>query len=148
MVLPVPGRIASVMVQLGDTVTQGEPLLAIDSSDADAALSTFLQAEASVTQAQATLRKAQADLTRLSDLFTHDAVAKREVLDAENAVTQARATVEQAQAARGQALRRLEILGLKPGDFKQQVIVRAPLAGKILEINVVPGKYRTDTTPR
>ena len=134
------------MVQLGDTVTQGEPLLAIDSSDADAALSTFLQAEASVTQAQATLRKAQADLTRLSDLFTHDAVAKREVLDAENAVTQARATVEQAQAARGQALRRLEILGLKPGDFKQQVIVRAPLAGKILEINVVPGEYRTDTT--
>ncbi len=143
--LPVTGRITSVLVQLGDMVTQGQPLLTIESPDANEAMSAFLQAEASVTQAKATLEKGQVDLARLNDLYAHDAVAKRDVLDAQNVVTQAKATLEQAQAGRAQALRRVEILGLKLGVFQQAVVVRAPLSGKVLELNIVPGEYRTDT---
>src|SRR5262249_39717318 len=71
---------------------------------------------------------------------------KREVLDAQNAVTQAQAALDQAHAVRAQALRRLEILGLKPGALQQRVVVRAPLSGNVLEINVVPGEYRNDPT--
>jgi cobalt-zinc-cadmium efflux system membrane fusion protein len=146
VVLPVPGRITKVMVKLGDAVSEEQPLLMVQSPDADAAMSGYLQAQASVTQAQAALGKARADFDRLSDLYAHGAVAKKEVLDAQNSVTQAKATLEQAVAAHAQAAQRLSLLGLKPGDFRQQVVVRAPLAGKVLELSVVPGEYRNDTT--
>lgn len=146
ILLPVAGRVTSVMVKLGDAVREGQPLLAVQSPDADAAMSTYLQAQASVTQAKAAVGKAQADLDRLRDLFAHNAVAKKEVLDAENALTQARAALAQTVAAHEQAVQRLALLGLKPGDFKQQVIVRAPLAGKVLDLSVVPGEFRNDTS--
>jgi cobalt-zinc-cadmium efflux system membrane fusion protein len=146
VVLPVAGRITSVRVKTGDAVRKDQPLLTIQSPDADAAMSTFLSAQASVTQAQAALTKAQSDLDRSSDLFEHNAIAKKEVLSAESALAQAKAAVEQAQAVREQALRRLAGLGLMPGDFKQEVILRAPLAGKVLELSVVPGEFRNDTS--
>ena len=38
------------------------------------------------------------------------------------------------------------MLGLTPRDFKQQVIVRSPLSGKVLELSVVPGEFRNDTS--
>jgi membrane fusion protein, heavy metal efflux system len=144
VVMPVAGRVASVLVKLGDAVTESQPLLAIQSPDADTAMASYLQAEASVTQAKAALAKARADFDRLDDLYAHKAVAKKDVLDANNGLTQTKAALEQAQAAREQMVRRLELLGLKPGGFQQQVIVRAPLAGKVLEINVAPGEYRND----
>ena len=146
VILPVPGRIATVYVKLGDAAAQSQPLLAIESAEADAALSTVLQAEAGVTQAKSALVKAQADYDRASDLFQHNAVAQKEVVSAESALVQARAAVEQAQASLAQAHSRLGILGLKPGQFGQKVVVRAPIAGKVLEMNVVPGEFRNDTT--
>ncbi len=145
VVLPVAGRIASVLVKTGDAVRKDQPLLAIESPDADAAMSAELSSQAAATQAQAALVKAQADFDRASDLFEHSAVAKKEVLSAESALAQAKAAVEQARASREQARRRLTVLGLTPGDFKQQVVVRSPLAGKVLELSVVPGEFRNDT---
>lgn len=143
--MPVSGRVVSVMVRLGDSVTQGQPLFAIDSPDADAALSASLQAAAALSQARSGLLKAQADLERTRDLFQHEAIAKKEVLNAENAEAQAKAGVEQAEAARTQTVRRLQILGLKPDEFGQKVVVKAPTSGKVLSIALVPGEYRNDT---
>ena len=145
VVLPVAGRVTSVLVKTGDAVKKDQPLLTIQSSDADAAMSTFLSGQAAVTQARAALLKAQADFDRTSDLFEHNAVAKKDVLSNESALAQATAGLEQAQAAQGQATRRLAVLGLKPGDFKQEVVLRSPLAGKVLELSVVPGEFRNDT---
>jgi cobalt-zinc-cadmium efflux system membrane fusion protein len=146
VVLPVAGRITKVLAHLGDAVIEGQPLLEVESPDADAAMSAHLQASAAVTQAKANVLKSQADLDRIRDLYAHQAVAQKEVLNAENARTQAVTALDQAEAATQQALRRLEILGLKPGNFGQHVIVRAPIAGKVLEVNVAPGEYRNDTS--
>ena len=146
VVLPVSGRVTSVLVRTGDAVQKDQPLLTIQSSDADAAMSTFLSSQAAVTQARAALIKAQADFDRASDLFEHNAVAKKDVLSAESALAQAKAGLEQAQASQGQSVRRLSVLGLKPGDFKQEVVLRSPLAGKVLELSVVPGEFRNDTS--
>ena len=144
VVLPVSGRVRSVLVKIGDAVKKDQPLLTIQSSDADAAMSTFLSAQAAVTQARAALVKAQADFDRASDLFEHNAVAKKDVLSAESALAQAKAGLEQSQASQEQAVRRLAVLGLKPSDFKQEVVVRSPLGGKVLELTVVPGEFRND----
>jgi cobalt-zinc-cadmium efflux system membrane fusion protein len=146
VVLPVAGRIAAVLVKTGDAVKKGQALMTIDSPDADGAMSACLSSRAAFNQAEAALLKAQADFDRTSDLFEHNAVAKKEVIAAESSLAQAKASREQAEASREQALRRLTVLGLRPGDFKQQVVVRAPLAGKVLELSIVAGEYRNDTS--
>ncbi len=146
IVVPVPGRIARVLVAVGTAVRQGQPLFTIESPDADAAMSAHLQADAAVTQMRATLLKAQADAERTKDLFDHNAVARKEVLNADNALAQAQAALDQALASRQQAERRLAVLGLTPRDFQQQVTVRSPLSGKVLDMSVVPGEFRNDTS--
>jgi cobalt-zinc-cadmium efflux system membrane fusion protein len=145
VVAPVAGRVASVLVKVGDAVVRGQALFTIESPDADAAVSADLQAEAALTQTRAALVKAQADAERTKDLFEHNAVAKKESLNAENALAQAVAALEQSEAARGQAQRRLAVLGLTRRDFTQAVAARSPLSGKVLDLSVVPGEFRNDT---
>jgi cobalt-zinc-cadmium efflux system membrane fusion protein len=158
--LPVAGRVTQVLVGLGDSVAAGQPLLMLESPEANAATTACRQSELAVTQANAALSqanaalvKAQADYDRAADLFAHDSIAKKEVINAESALKQskaavelARAGVEQAEAAKAQALKAVGLLGIKPGDAKPRVVVRAPLAGKVLEIGIVAGEYRNDTT--
>lgn len=143
--LPVSGRVASVPVRMGDFVRQGSTLITVESPDIDAAISAYQQAQAGMVQARAAELKTQADLDRSRDLFEHDAIAKKEVLNADAVHTQAKAAVEQAQASVQQAKRRLEIYGVQPGQFGQRVAVRAPISGKILEMSVVPGEFRNDS---
>jgi cobalt-zinc-cadmium efflux system membrane fusion protein len=143
--IPVAGRITSVTCRLGDFVQQGQPLLTVESADVDAAMSAYLQAEAGVNQAKAGLLKAQADLDRARDLFEHNAIAQKEVLNAENSLAQSKAVLEQAEATKKQGARKLEIFGLKPGQFGQKLVVTAPISGKVLELNTVPGEFRNDT---
>ena len=130
VVLPLPGKIVNVFVHLGDSVKQGEPLLTLESPDADAAVSTLTQQQAAVAQAQSAVLKAQKDYDRTRDLREHKAIAEKEVLNAESALAQANAGLEQAQASARQAKSRLELLGLKPGGFGQQLTVRAPVSAR------------------
>jgi cobalt-zinc-cadmium efflux system membrane fusion protein len=126
-------------------VQKGQAVLTLESPDVDAVESSYLQAGAALAQANANLAKAQSDYDRANDLFQHNAIAKKEVINAENAQAQAKAAVEQANASREQYSRRLQMFGIEPGKFGQQVEVRSPLAGKVLELNVAAGEYRNDT---
>lgn len=103
-----------------------------------------MQSEVAVRQAEIAASKAEADLTRLTDLYEHQAVAQKEVLAAKTAAGLTNAGVEQARTAREQARRRLELLGLKPGQFQQHVVVTAPIAGKVMEVSVVEGEFRNE----
>jgi membrane fusion protein, heavy metal efflux system len=139
---PVQGRVLEVMAKLGDFVEQGQPLLSLDSPDADAAVSASLQAEAAERQARSALSKAETDYQRTKDLYEHKAAAEKDFLGAQNDVAQAKGNVETTRAASEQARRKLELLGLKPGEFRQPTLVRAPISGKVLEVNVTIGEYR------
>ena len=119
--LQLTGRVTAVYAKIGDFVRQGQPLLTVESADADSAVSTSLQAQASVTQSKSALAKAQLDLNRQKDLFDHGAVPEKEVLNGQAVVVQMQAGVEQAQAAAEQSRRRLQILGISPGSFGQRV---------------------------
>lgn len=143
---PVPGRVRRVLVKLGDSVAEGQPLVTFDSPEAGAAVSAYRQAQAQERQTKATLAKAQKDLARVRDLSEHRAAALKDVLAAENDLSQAQAAVDQAQASAEESLQRLDLLGLKAGAGSQEVVVRSPLPGKVLEIAVVPGEYRNDST--
>jgi cobalt-zinc-cadmium efflux system membrane fusion protein len=157
--LPVPGRVARVLVKLGDSVTAGQPIMMIESPEASDASANYAQSESVITQASATLTqvtvttaKAKADYDRATALFEREAVAQKELLNAKCEYEQSKAAaelaaaaVEHAKAARTQAFERLRLLGLKPGEAKPQIVVRSPLAGKVLELSVVAGEYRNDT---
>lgn len=145
VVLPLQGRITSVLVKLGDTVKKGDPVLLLESSDADAAVSTQLSGVAAVNTAKTALLKAKRDQDRVKDLFEHKAIAEKEVVNADAAVAQAQAALDQATATQEQAHRRLGILGLKDNQFGQKVTVTAPMSGKVLELSVTGGEYRNDT---
>lgn len=145
VLLPVAGRIVTVRVRLGDTVEQGQPVLMLESPDADGAIAAHLQAEAAQRQADAALAKAESDFQRTKDLYEIGAVPRKDFISTQNDLAQARAALEIARAALGQSRRKLELLGLRPGDLKQLIAVRAPISGKVLEISVAPGEYRNDT---
>ena len=146
LLLPVAGRVVAVLAKVGDSVEGGQPVLAVDSPDADAAIAAALQAEAAERQAQAALGKSDADLARTTELYEHHAVAQKDLLGAQNDQAQARAALETARAALQQTRRKLELLDLKlSGESRQLVRVRAPISGKVLEVNVAPGEYRNDT---
>ena len=144
VVLPLTGHVTTVLVKTGDFVRQGQPLLTVESADADAAVASFLQGQASVTQVKSLLGKAQRDLERQKDLYAHGVIAQKEIYNAEAVTVQSQAAVEQAQAATEQARRRLEILGIGTGTFGQRVTIHAPISGKILEMSVVNGEFRND----
>jgi len=146
LLLPVAGRVVAVLAKVGDSVEAGQPVLSVDSPDADAAIAAALQAEAAERQAQAALGKSDADLARTTELYEHHAVAQKDLLGAQNDQAQARAALETARAALQQTRRKLELLDLKlSGESRQLVRVRAPIGGKVLEVNVAPGEYRNDT---
>ena len=139
---PVQGRVVTVSVKLTDNVVQGQPLLTMDSPDADTAISNYLQADAALRQGRAAVTKTQADMQRAKNLLPFQGISEKDAQAAENDLATAQSSLETAQATREQALRKLTLLGLKPGDFQQGYVVRAPIAGAITEINVTPGDYR------
>jgi cobalt-zinc-cadmium efflux system membrane fusion protein len=118
----------------------------VESPEAEAAMSDCLRAEAALAQARAVLAKTQSDFERVSDLYDHGAAPKKAVVDADAELARAQAGVKDGQAAGEQARRRVSILGLKPGEFGQRVVVRAPISGKVMEMNIAPGEYRNDTS--
>ncbi len=144
--VPVPGRIRQIMVGFGDAVQAGQVLFTLESPDVSTLMSAYRQAEARAGQAKTAVAKAEADLARIRDLFEHRAIAQKEVLSAEASLAQARADAEQAAAALQENLSRLDILGLKPGAFQQEISVRAPVSGKVLDISLAAGEYRNDTS--
>ncbi len=144
VVLPISGRINSVLVKIGDLVKQGQPVLSIESSDADAAVAAYQQAQATVTQSKSALAKAQKDFDRQKDLFEHGATPEKEVFNTQAIAVQAQAAVEQTQANVEQTKRKLQLLGIGANSYGQRVSVGAPLAGKVLELTVVTGEFRND----
>ncbi|HEX6546929.1 MAG TPA: efflux RND transporter periplasmic adaptor subunit [Bryobacteraceae bacterium] len=144
--LPMQGRVTKVMVTVGDSVRQGMPLIILDSPDTDAAVSDYREAVAKRISAQSNVAKSEADLSRAQDLLQHGAVAQKEVLSANAQLTQSRSELAQARAEEERTLRKLRIFGIQPDGNSDEVIVRAPVSGKVLDLSITPGEYRNDTS--
>ncbi|UJM85866.1 efflux RND transporter periplasmic adaptor subunit [Rhodanobacter denitrificans] len=141
---PFSGPVARLLVAPGDKVHRGQPLALVDSADFSAAISAYRKA---LISAQNARRLADAD----KDLVQHEGVSRRE---AEQAQTDAAS----AEADRDAALQALVALDVDAGTLKAiqagrtvaraQGIIRAPIAGTVVEKLITPGQLlQAGTTP-
>jgi membrane fusion protein, heavy metal efflux system len=127
---PLPGRVVKLFVAFGDSVTEGQPLLALDSPDLAAAQSEYLRAKGAVNQAQRTA-------ARQKDLADHGIGAQREVEQAQTELAAARSELDRAAL-------RLKVLGIGPSMLGKPLVVRSPIGGRVTELSVAPGEFRND----
>jgi cobalt-zinc-cadmium efflux system membrane fusion protein len=141
---PFSGPVARLLVAPGDKVHRGQPLALVDSADFSAAIGAYRKA---LIGAQNARRLADAD----KDLVQHEGVSRRE---AEQAQTDAAS----AEADRDAALQTLVALDVDAGTLKAiragrtvaraQGIIRAPIAGIVVEKLITPGQLlQAGTTP-
>jgi HlyD family secretion protein len=135
------GLVTDVRVRPGDRVGKGDVLFTVDARAAQASLSqsnaAIGEARAAIAEASAAQKTARQQLALYRGLTDPAAVSRSEVIRAEGeeaaATTRlslARARLSSAQAAAAAA--RTEI---------ERLVVRAPIAGEILAVNIRSGEY-------
>lgn len=140
---PIGGPVSRILVQPGARVTRGQPLAEVASADFAADLAGYRKAEATA-----------ANLQRIADLdaqlFKNDALARREL-------EQAQTDAATAAADRDAALQQLRSLGVDSASIEAirehrplphpQGVVRAPIAGTLVERLITPGELLQPGTP-
>lgn len=135
---PVEGRVTRVLATVGDRIRAGQPLVYIHSHELVAARADYEKAKTGVTRAEKNLQYAQAELERANRLLEAKAISQREQLRAVADVTAAQAELEQARAELRRTEEFLHHLGASP-EAEEEVTVRAPMAGVVLQRNVTVG---------
>ncbi len=124
---PVSGRLISVQARPADYVRQGQVLATLASSDVAAARAAYRQA-----QADAGLK--QEALARSQSLYEHKAIALKDY-------QQAQADAQTAQAALESARERLALLGVDAAGSSDEILVRAPRPGIVLDLGAAAGEF-------
>lgn len=136
---PLEGRAQSVSVELGDRVAAGDELLRLEGNRERFALENaqLTRANADLTLAAAgiSLRQARADYERITQLVERGANAAITLSDAKVAVERAENTYAQAQLEADQA----DLSSRIAEHEVSQLVVRAPFAGQITNLNVLAG---------
>ncbi len=121
----VAGRVAELLVHVGDRVEADAPLIAIDSPDVKAAEAEYVRAE---SDARLTRKSAE----RAERLRAARAVADKDWQQATEDARKAAAELERARA-------QLERLHLAPGEAGSRYLLRAPFAGTVVERKAAVG---------
>ncbi len=153
VVLPYSGQVGEVLVQAGQHVVRGQPLLKIASPDFVEARNTLFSAAAARATAEAQLKIAQENEKRQSAIYQTAGGALKDFHQAENDLIGAQSTERSADAALGAARDKLSLLGKTPDEVKRleaagevagiyaQTTYHAPVAGTIASRDVAPGQY-------
>ncbi|WP_379923414.1 efflux RND transporter periplasmic adaptor subunit [Erythrobacter sp. R86502] len=135
------GLVTDVRVRPGERVAKGQVLFVVDGRAARAALdqanAAINEARAAIAEASAAQKTSRQQLALYRDLSDPAAVSRAEVIRAEGeeAAATSRAGVARARLSAAQsaaAAARTEI---------ERLIVRAPISGEILAVNIRPGEY-------
>ena len=116
------GRAVEIHAKLGDTVTKGQLLMRVQSSDISSAFSDYRHAQADQTLLQSQLSRAQL-------LFDKGAVAQKDLEVSQDAADKAKVDVETAEE-------RLKVLGVDVAHPSSLVDIFAPISGVIVEQNI------------
>ena len=138
---PLPGIVKTVAVKVGDKVKAGDPLFYLDDRDTRATLAIKLadlaKSKADVIVAKATFTDAKS-LSDLAEAVTdRRAISSEELLRRSNAMHIAKARLESASAMVQQA----EASLADTETTLSRLIVRAPISGEVLQVNIRPGEF-------
>jgi membrane fusion protein, heavy metal efflux system len=132
VITQVGGPVSRILVVPGEHVKEGQPMLDVTSPDYSQLLDTYLKARDS-------FRVADKNYDRAEDLYKHNAIAERDLLQAESDRIQAQADLNASEQS-------MKILGIKnPEDLVKapssaQIPVIAPISGEVVERLVSPGQ--------
>ena len=129
------GRVVEIHARIGDTVTKGQFLLRVQSSDISQAFSDYRQALADDKLASKQLERSQL-------LYGKGAIAQKDVEVAEDAEAKAKVTVET-------TTEHLRVLGADMSQPSGLIEIKAPVTGIIIEQNVTAaaGVKTLDNSP-
>ncbi|MBI2818663.1 MAG: efflux RND transporter periplasmic adaptor subunit [Acidobacteria bacterium] len=143
----ITGRIQRLLVDVGDSVTEGQLLAELEGEEYEQqvlrAEATLAVANATISQRQAELANAKADQARGAQLFTEGLVSvqSQDSLETRVRVVESQLTLAQAQVRQAQAdLAELKI-------HQQQTKIFAPLSGWIGRRYVDPGALVNANSP-
>ncbi|HEY6904509.1 MAG TPA: efflux RND transporter periplasmic adaptor subunit [Candidatus Acidoferrales bacterium] len=132
VITQVGGPVSRILVVPGQHVRAGEPMLEVASPDYTQLLDTYLKAREA-------FRVADKNYARAQDLYQHQAIAERDLLQAESDRNQAQADLNASDQS-------MKILGIKnPEDVAKaassaEIPVIAPIGGEVVERLVSPGQ--------
>jgi cobalt-zinc-cadmium efflux system membrane fusion protein len=129
------GRVVDLRARLGDYVKKGQTLLVISSPD-------LASANADYQKAHADEELAQKALARNQELYSHGALAAKDMEEAQD-------TEEKAKVDMQAAAEHVRVLGGDPDHSSSLINLRAPVSGTIVEQNVAgfEGIKSLDNTP-
>jgi len=132
VITQVGGPVSQILVVPGQRVQEGQPMLEVRSPDYSQLLDSYLKA-------RDLFRVADKNYERAKDLYQHNAIAERDLLQAESGRIQAQADLNAAEQA-------MKILGIKnPEDLAKapssaEIPLVAPIGGEVVERLVSPGQ--------
>jgi len=132
VITQVGGPVSRILVVPGERVRKGQPLLEVSSPD-------YSQMRAAYLKARDVYRVADKNFARAQDLYAHNAIAERDLLQAESERNQAKADFDATEQA-------LKILGVpKPEELDKlpatpEIPLLSPIGGQVVERLVSPGQ--------
>ena len=129
---PFAGRITKSFVRPGQKVSSGSPIFEISSPD-------FFEAGKAYFQAQQEMELARKNLNRERDLFANNVGVAKDVEEAETNFEISKKEYENALAAIN-----VYQIDAEKMSLGQPLIVKSPIAGKVVKSNIVIGQYLKD----
>jgi len=132
VITQVGGPVSRILAVPGEHVHAGQPLLTVSSPD-------YSLLRASYLKARDVYRVADKNFARAQDLYAHNAIAERDLLQAESDRNQAQADLDASEQG-------LKILGIpKPDELEKmasspEIPLLSPISGVVTERDVAPGQ--------
>ena len=145
---PYAGRVLEVLAYKGAAVRPGQPLLVLEAPELVTVQNDLAAARSDRTKAKIGLDAARMAAERARSLHTQGATATKEVQQAEMELARAQDEQQRAQAVLAGVEHRLALFGKKPEEIARlgsqvdrHIVLRAPIAGTIVERKVGLGQY-------
>ncbi len=150
ILLPYSGQVMAVMVEAGQTVRAGEPVLRVASPELVDARNALNGANAQVAAATEAQKVASANAIRQKAIYESAGGAFKDYNQAQSDLATASSNLRTAQSAARAASDRLAIFGKTPDETRALAggtasrpvtIYRAPVSGVVADRSVAPGQF-------
>ncbi|WCT72824.1 efflux RND transporter periplasmic adaptor subunit [Sphingomonas naphthae] len=153
VLLPFSGQVTQVLVEAGETVSAGQPLMKVATSEFVDARNGLFAAAAQRASAVSALSIAQETARRQEAIFRTAGGAEKDYRQAQNELIAAQSAARSADAGLGAARDRLSILGKSPREIaalersnevegiRAETTLHAPVGGIVAARAVAPGQY-------